>query len=257
MTHRFWLVDLALVDNIPPGIIAHLASPDSGMVPLYEEEEEWVVSPILIECTLKERVAAIFDACHPMHHVSLVETPLQIQALAEHLREQLFIETDMQDTYAISLADCRVLPALHKHFSAAQWASLTHVMTRWQVHDRQGQLYDLPMAKADVEPTTAPLLLTSYQLDGILLEAEPDQILWYLKDHIPAHTSHARQYEWACMALSLWQHSAHTDRSVLVALATAIFKTQGDILNNKHLPEMLKEQDTYALRIKLHALAGH
>lgn len=118
-----------------------------------------------------------------LHCLSWIESPLGLEALAEHLRKLTRIEGEDGAGYDIRYFDTRILPAWYQMLDASQEAAALGPVSSWTYLDRDGMPCTL-FGHANVEMTAMPMFrLTAAQERTLLEAALPDIVLERLEQN--------------------------------------------------------------------------
>lgn len=246
MTFSFALMHAGMIGGITPNDPARWPS---WLSPLYQDEAAHL-GPVVADMQAAEQsgqaegLRGLLDAMTPRLHVSFIDTELPLTKLVQHLRQFAFFNMEDGNYYALSLADCRVLPELARIFTPLQWGALTHPFSRWRIHQRHGELATLPVSDTDQAALT-PISLSDTQIDALVNAAEADHLIGNLTqtdtNALPGNA--ADHYRWAQDAINAWQRAGQTDRTVLAALTAAMFRTQGKLFERVELKNLLAQSD--------------
>ncbi len=251
MTFSFALMHAGMIGGITPNDPAQWPS---WLSPLYQDEAAHL-GPVVADMRAAEQsgqaggLRGLLDAMTPRLHVSFIDTGLPLTKLVQHLRQFAFFNMEDGNYYALSLADCRILPELARIFTPLQWGALTHPFSRWQIHLRHGELAVLPSQSADQTAATTPLTLSNAQIDALVDAAEADHLIGNLtqatSNALPGNA--ADHYRWAQAAISAWQRAGQADRTVLAALTAAMFRTRGKLFEQIESGSLLAGSDGEAI----------
>jgi hypothetical protein len=244
--YSFLLVDAALagfndrIDLRPAG------DTPSWLCPLYEGAAVWT-GPVLIDILAAEEAGAldhamaIVNARFPQLHLSLIDTTMHFDELADHLRRFRSVYNREHENFSLRFADCLVLAALSTVFSPAQWGSLNAMLLRWSVHLRDGSLAALSRSDSVIVDVPYPLELEPEQIARLRDLFAPDRMIHCLRaaEHGSISGGYAEQYRWASDAYAFWQASANDDEIVWKWLTEAAFETRGKVLADLALKEVL------------------
>jgi hypothetical protein len=228
------------------------------LVPLYTGTAAWS-GPVLIDIVAAEKAGAldqamaVVNANSPQLHLSIIDTVLQLNALAAHLRRFTFIRNHEQQQFSLRFADCLVLAVLPAVLSAGQWSTVSAPLMRWSVHRRDGTLSALVGADPAAAAVSAPLQLTADQTLQLRELFAPDRMINYLRGaaHGDIPGTQAEQHRWASAAYAVWQASRSREEIVWRWLTEAAFETRGEVLSDSELISALGGQDTAAVRAAL------
>lgn len=235
------------------------------MVPIYEDAELVSVSPLVIDIDAAQqawpadRMMAMLNAIRPQQHVSIIDTTLDHEQLARHLRRFSFIAVEGGQRFTLRFADCAVLPELAAALSLGQWATLAGPMARWSVHQRDGTLAPLPQPDRAQSPVPTPLTLTSMQIDELIEAMAPYGLISNVEASRaarPLSGTPVQQHSWASDARRLWHAAGHADNTVLISFASAVFDTHGKLLRHPQLPAILRLEDARAIRQGIRKIVG-
>jgi hypothetical protein len=197
------------------------------------------------------------NARRPALHVSIIETGLDLEQLARHLRRFIFIVDPHGKQFTLRYADCAVLAPLSSLLTAAQWATMKGPITRWGVHDRSGAVVQLPPAEPNAtEPT--PFCLDHDQLAALDEVSEPDHYVAkveMMRNGAALPGNAEERHAWAQAARQAWRAADNPNPLVLLFLTEAALLTQGEILRRLEVNELLSMNEASAFRNKLRELA--
>ena len=242
----FLLVDAALagfndrIDLRPAG------DTPAWLSPLYEGAAAWT-GPLLTDILAAEEAGAldhamaIVNAIFPQLHLSLIDTTMKFDELADHLRRFRFVCNREHENFSLRFADCLVLAALSTVFSPTQWASLNATVLRWSVHLRDGRLAAASRPDLVGVEMSFPLELSPAQILRLRDSCAPDRMIHCLRAaaHGSISGSYAEHYRWASDAYALWKASANDHEIVWRWVTEAAFDTRGTILADIALSEAL------------------
>lgn len=220
------------------------------LIPLYDRSA-WDVSPVIvdIEAAYKSNridlVTTLLNHRQPQVHASFIDTSLAPDALAEHLRQFIYVLDDEGSELTLRIADCIVLPWLQSAMTPEQWAAVHGPILRWGIHGRDGKLSVLP-APTEAVPAVAPLTLNRQQIAMLCDAHEPDQLLANMRAMRPAHRwgdTPQIEIKLAEDTLRVWTASSQTDRTTLLLLARGVFDTKGGLLRFPALRQILEQRD--------------
>jgi hypothetical protein len=232
------------------------------LAPIYTERA-LSVSPFLVdlegayEAGDLDQVMNYLNALQPALHVSIIETELDLEQIAQHLRRFIFIVDPEGKQYTFRYADCTVLALLPSVLTAAQWAHMTGPIKRWGSHDRSGAIVRLPSADFSANESI-PFSLDSDQLAALDEASEPDHYIAKVKmmsdqDQFPG--TPAEQHAWAHAARQFWRASDNKKSLFLIFLTEAAIKTRGNILYQEKTKRLLLMDEIDAFLTELHHLS--
>jgi hypothetical protein len=258
-----------LVDN---GLLAEVAasysedelhSRPTWLAPIYAERA-LAVSPLLIdleaayEAGALDQVMRYLNALQPALHVSIIETELNLEQLAQHLRRFIFILDPEGKQFTFRYADCAILALLPSVLTPAQWGHIAGPMTRWQIHDRSGGIFPLP-SSIFVGNEPIPLRLGEAQLAALDEASEPDHYIAKVKmmggqDRWPG--TQAEQHAWALAARRLWLASENKHSLALMLFTEATLKTRGELLLQESIENLFAISEFDTFRMELNQLSN-
>jgi len=246
----FILLDSAMLGGAEKFLpMAPEVRPD-WLIPVYKDPAA-AVSPLVIDIEAAELagqleyVMALVNAKRPQLHVSIIDTALSHEALAQHLRHFIFVRTETGKELTLRFADCCILPALATMLSPAQWVTFAGPMVRWCIHQREGAMTTLPLADMEQDVVATPFVLTTQQVESLRESAAADQLIGNVQSMrygqiLPGNP--AEQHRWASEARRVWQAAGHFDSEVLFSLASAIFDSHGELLKDASLFGILAQK---------------
>lgn len=193
------------------------------------------------------------NACKPALHVSIIETVLSFEQIAQHLRRFIFIVSPEGKQLTLRYADCTVLAPLAFVLTAAQWATMKGPISRWGIHDRSGALVQLPLAELVAHAPT-PFFLDHDQLAALDESSEPDHYIAKVKTMIngmPLPGNTKEQHAWALAARQAWRAAGNTNSLILLFLTEATLISRGEILRTPEIQETLAMNESRAFRHKI------
>jgi hypothetical protein len=234
----------------------------SWLAPIYADHA-LAVSPFLVDVEAAyeagdiDRVMGFLNARRPGLHVSIIETGLDLEQIARHLRRFIFILDPHGRQFTLRYADCAVLAPLSSLLTAAQWATMKGPITRWGIHDRSGAVVQLLPAEPNATAPT-PFCLDHDQLTALDEVSEPDHYVAKVGmmrngAALPGNTE--KRHAWAHAARQAWRAAANPNPLVLLFLTEAALFTQGEILRRPEVQALLKMDEVSAFRNKLRELA--
>lgn len=224
------------------------------ILPIYERPA-WEVSPgiIDIEAAYKSNrinmIVEMLNCVRPQLHASFIDTTMNMEDLAEHLRKFIGVDTEDGKELTLRIADCVVLPWLHQAMTPEQWAAFQEPIHRWGVHGRDGVVTVLPQSVA--KPSPEPLRFSPAQISALEQAHEPDQLLFNLRAMRYGHKwaeSLQQELKFATDTLRAWKTSKHTDTSTLLLFARGVFDTKGALLELPALRSILDQDDLALVR---------
>lgn len=232
--------------------------------PIYAEPA-LIVSPFLIDLEVAyetgglDTVMGYLNAVTPALHVSVIETELNLQQIAQHLRRFICILDPEERQFTLRYADCAVLAALASVLTPIQWSTMRGPITRWLIHDRIGNLVQLPPVTFIANGST-PLCLDHDQLMTLNEESEPDHCIAKVKlmHHetlLPG--SVAEQHTWAKTARQNLQAAGNSNPLILMFLTEAALLTKGAIFSRNEIQAYLQMNEVGEFCRKLQELAKH
>jgi len=251
----FFLIDSAMLGGTEAFVAMAPDMRPDWLIPLYKEDAA-MVSPLVIDIEAAEQAGqletmmALVNAMQPQLHVSIIDTVLTHQQLAQHLRHFICVRLDTGKEPTLRFADCCILPALAQILTPAQWATFTGPATRWRIHERDGTLTTLPLANQEQVSTPTPFVLTSQQVESLKESAAADQLVGNVQSMRYGQTlsgNPAERHQWASEARRIWQDAGHYDNAVLFSLACAIFDTRGGLLKHPGLLKILAQKNTASI----------
>lgn len=257
----FLMVDAALAGFGNRDMSNSPAGTPSWMVPLYAGAAAWA-GPVLIDILAAESSGAldqamsIVNATTPHLHLSFIDTQLDIDELAVHLRRFIFVVNEEHQPFSMRFADCLVLAALPEVFSSAQWVAFAGPVSRWSVHRRDGTLVTLAPVTRAVVPESTPLRVTEQQIDHLRDIFAPDRMISHLRDlgHGVIAGSALEQHRWASASYALWKTSGSKEEVIWRWLTEAVFETRGAALTDAELKAVIVEESLEATRTRLRAV---
>lgn len=255
----YLLIDNALLDEVSASYTeTNSAERPTWLTPIYEERA-LAVSPFLVDLAAAyeagelDQVMGYLNARFPALHVSIIETGLHLEQIAQHLRRFIFIVDPEGRQFTLRYADCAVLAPLSSLLTTAQWASMRGPITRWTIHDRSGALVHLPAFEpAPGSPT--PLCLDRDQLAPLDEASEPDHFIAKAKmmrhgATLPGNA--AEQYVWARTARQTWRDAENSNTLILMFLTEATLVTEGEILSRPEMRYLLAMDEVGEFRNRL------
>lgn len=258
----YLLIDNGLLDEVSASYTEEKpTSRPSWLAPIYPAHA-MAVTPLLIDLEAAydagdlDRVMTYANARRPALHVSIIETRLALEEIAQHLRRFIFIVSPEGKQFTLRFADCAVLAPLSSLLAPSQWATMKGPIVRWSIHDRCGTIVQLPMTELPVnEPT--PLHLDHDQLAALDEASEPDHFIAKVKMMRNAGDfagSTAEQYVWALAARESWRAAGNTNPLILLFLTEAALASGGRALRNPEVQNALAMDEVSAFRSKLRNL---
>jgi len=231
------------------------------LAPIYPDHA-LAVSPLLVdlgaayEAGEVDMVMSYVNARKPALHVSIIETKLNLEQIAQHLRRFIFIVSPEDKQFTLRYADCAILAPLSSVLSAAQWATIKGPISRWKIHDRSGTLIQLPLAEP-VASASTPFRLDQDQLAALDEASEPDHCIAKVKmmrhgKPLPGNT--AEQHAWALAARQAWRAAGNSDSLILLFLTEAVLVSRGEILRTPGIQSSLAMNKSDAFRDKLQTI---
>jgi len=164
-------------------------------------------------------------------HVSFTQTELSLEALATHLRRFTHFRDSAGDSYALRIADGRVLTYLPEVLSDEQWNTITAPMASWTIRSRVGTDHraNLSERRVSLRGDTTPLHLSDKQIEQLIDACDPDALLAHVgfPPTLADQKNTQVRYETACDCIREWRASGSTDRAVLASFLRTIFEKTG------------------------------
>jgi hypothetical protein len=258
-TFVYLLVDNGLLNEVS----ASYTETDSNsrptwLSPIYPERA-LAVSPLLIDLEAAyeggdlDQIMHYLNALQPALHVSIIETDLNLEHLAQHLRRFIFILDPAGKQFTFRYADCNVLTLLPSVLTPEQWASMHRVIKCWDIHLRTGKIARLESSES-TENLQTPLSLDYNQLVVFEESSEPDHYLAKVKimrndNALPGNS--VEQHCWARAARQAWLSRGNSNSLILLFLTEAALMTQGKILHSKDLGNVLAIHEAAPFRKQL------
>lgn len=228
------------------------------LAPIYPDHA-LAVSPLLVDLDAAyeagdiDLVMGYVNARKPSLHVSIIETELNVEQIAQHLRRFIFIVSPDGKQFTLRYADCTVLAPLVSVLTAAQWATMKGPISRWEIHDRSGTLIQLPPAEPVANAPT-PFCLDHDQLAALDEASEPDHCIAKVKmmrngSPLPGNT--AEQHAWALAARQAWRDAESSNSLILLFLTEAVLISRGEILRTPGIQNSLAMNESSAFRNKM------
>lgn len=259
----YLLIDNGLLQEVAKNYAeSDLQSRPVWLEPIYAQPA-LIVSPFLIDLEVAyetgglDTVMGYLNAVTPALHVSVIETELGLHQIAQHLRRFICILAPEGRQFTLRYADCAVLEALASVLDSTQWATMHGPIARWHVHDRTGNLVQLPPVACVADGPT-PLCLAHDQLTALDEESEPDHCIAKVKlmRHgavLPGNA--AEQHIWAKTAYQVWRAAENSNVLILMFLIEVTLLTKGTILSRSEIQEYLQMNEVSGFRRKLQELA--
>ena len=233
----------------------------SWLVPIYPDQA-LAASPFLVDIEAAyeagdlDRAMRYLNACTPPLHVSIVETKLDLEQLARHLRRFIFILDPEARQFTLRYADCTILASLSSILTSAQWATMRGPIARWGVHDRSGAVIHLPRIESG-QAVPTPLCLDQVQLAALDEASEPDHYIAKVNAMrhgaaLPGNT--AERHTWAQAARNTWRSADNSNPNILMFLTEAALVSRGKILHPMVIGDLLTIVELDAFRRKLREL---
>ena len=258
----YLLIDNGLLDEVSASYSeTDSKNRPSWLTPIYSDHA-LAVSPLLVDLEAAyeagniDLVMSYVNARKPALHVSIVETELDLEQIAQHLRRFVFIVSPDETQFTLRYADCAVLAPLSAVLTAAQWATMKGPISRWEIHDRSGTLLPLPPAESVVYAPT-PFILNHEQLATLDEASEPDHCIAKVKmmrHDMPLPGNTAEQHTWALAARRAWRAAGNSDALILLFLTESSLISRGAILRRSEMRDFLAMDDVNTFRDKLQDL---
>jgi hypothetical protein len=255
----YLLIDNGLLDEVS----ASYTEVDSKNRPLWlapiYPDHAIAVSPLLVDLEAAyeagdiDLVMSYVNARRPALHVSIIETGLNHEQIAQHLRRFIFIVSPEDKQFTLRYADCTVLAPLASVLTAAQWATMKSPISRWGIHDRSGTLTQLPLAEL-VGNAPTPFHLDHDQLAALDEASEPDHCIAKVKMmrngmSLPGNTE--EQHAWALAARQAWRAAGNSNSLILLFLTEATLISRGEILRKPEVHNSLAMNESSEFRNKM------
>jgi hypothetical protein len=134
---------------------------------------------------IEQRLAAYIARCSSRPMLSFIASHEKPEDIAQHWSELHMVRTADRERYLLRIADTRTLPVLASVLAPEQWAAWIQPLKRWLLIDRSGALTELPWPDAAAAPATAPLALSTFQIERLTQAAEPDALIAFFEDAMP------------------------------------------------------------------------
>jgi hypothetical protein len=263
-TFVYLLVDNGLLDEVS----ASYTETDSNSRPTWLSpiylERALAVSPLLIDLEAAyeggdlDQVMHYLNALQPALHVSIIETALDLNHLAKHLRRFIFIVDPNGKQFTFRYADCTILALLPSVLTPGQWAAMHEPIAKWEIHDRSGVIAHMPPADS-TENALTPFRLNCVQIDFLDEASEPDHYIAKVKmmhniEALPGN--YFEQHKWSKSARQLWRKVESPSAEALLFLTESAIITKGEILHTPGLEDFLIKESSGKLREILKAMSN-
>lgn len=243
----YLLVDNSMLQERP----AHCDDNQVKSLPIWLESiykgRALEVSPLLIDVEAAYdsgdigRVMHYLNARKPALHVSIIESEMRLEEIAQHLRRFVFILDPDERQLTLRFADCIVLELLCSLLTPVQWTTMTRPITRWGIHSRSGLVISLPLLASDTD-ALIPLRLDREQLAALDDASEPDHFIAKVKmmhhgAELPGNSE--EQHVWAKEARREWQAAQNSNPLILLFLTEAMLFCRGEILQRQDVKGLL------------------
>ncbi len=258
----YLLIDNGLLDEVSRSY-AEGDSKDrpSWLEPIYADYA-MAASPLLVDVEAAyeagdiDLVMSYVNARQPALHVSFIETELNLEQIAQHLRRFIFIVSPEHKQFTLRYADCAVLAPLASILTAAQWTTMKGPILRWGIHDRSGTLIQLPLAEPAADAPT-PLRLDRDQLAALDEASEPDHYIAKVKvmrNGMPLPGNTEEQHAWSLAARTAWRAAGNSSSMILLFLTEAALVSRGEVLRKHEIQNSLVMDEVNAFRDRLNTL---
>ena len=258
----YLLIDNGLLDEVSASYTeTHPKSRPLWLEPIYPDHA-LAVSPLLVDLGAAyeageiDLVMSYVNARKPALHVSIIETVLNFEQIAQHLRRFIFIVSPEDKQFTLRYADCTVLAPLAAALTAAQWATMKGPISQWGIHDRSERLVQLPPT-GPVANAPTPFRLDHNQLAALDEASEPDHYIAKVKmmrNGMPLPGNTKEQHAWALAARQAWRAAGNTNLLTLLFLTEAVLLSRGAVLQEKEIRNALAMDESNAFRDKLRRL---
>lgn len=258
----YLLIDNGLLDEVSKSYTEENSkNRPLWLAPVYPEHA-LAVSPLLVDLEAAyeagdiDLVMSYVNARKPALHVSIMETELNLEQIAQHLRRFIFIVSPEDKQFTLRYADCAVLAPLSSILTNAQWAAMKGPISRWGIHDRSGTVFQLPAAEPVVCAST-PFHLDANQMGALDEASEPDHQIAkvnMLRNGEPLPGNTAEQHAWALAARRAWHAAGNSSSSILLFLTEAALISRGEVLLEHEIRNVLAMDDVNAFRGRLQEL---
>ena len=224
-----WLAALSPHDDLRlagPLLIAHTS--------LVKDSAEWA------------ELIRVVNAFPHRLHVSRLDSELSLEALAEHLRRFAHFRDSAGDSYALRIADGRVLAYLPDVLTAEQWDAMTAPVASWLIQDRKGGERELKLNEQRLgrKGEAEPLHLTEAQIEQLMQAGDPDALLAHI-EWAPSFRDEKytqERYDTACQCVREWRSSGGINRVVLAAFLRSVFRKGTAVRHNPAQMRSLLDQ---------------
>lgn len=258
----YFLIDNGLLQELSAGYTETDVKSRPTWLELLYAERAMEVSPFLVDIAAAYAVGALdqvmnyLNACAPALHVSIIETRLDLNQIAQHLRRFNFILDSVGKQFTLRYADCTVLEVLPSILDPAQWAAISWPIENWDIYNRSGAIERLSLAHSN-STIAAPLCLERNQVDALMESSEPDHFIAKVKmmrhgADLPG--SAADQHAWAHTARQMWRSANNSNELCLIFLTEAAIFTRGNVLSRKAIQEFIAMEKVGVFREKLQEL---
>lgn len=250
MLSSYLLVDTTLIDESCEKLWLKKERYPTWIATVYGRDAA-EVSPIIIDIQQAIKfskisaIMKIINSKRPQLGISIIESTLSLEHIVRHFRNFIYVRTKSGKDLTLRFADCAVLPSLAAVFEAKQWAALTAPFESWKIHDRDGNLFPLPISNQH-DLSSTPLTLTQHQVSTLRETMAADQLLFHLRMQRPADPSlylTAIAHRYATQCRHMWHEAGNVDDVDLVSFAGYVFDTEGSLLDSPHLLSILAERD--------------
>lgn len=258
----YLLIDNGLLEEVTASYTeVDSKSRPQWLTPIYPDYA-LAVSPLLVDLEVAYKAGDIdlvmgyVNARNPALHVSIIETEMNLEQIAQHLRRFIFIVAPDDKQFTLRYADCTVLASLSTILTTAQWAAMKGPISRWEIHDRSGTLIQLPSVEL-VENTPTPFCLDLGQFAALDEASEPDHCIAKVKmmrKGMPLPGNTVEQHAWALAARQAWRATGNSSSMSLLFLTESTLITRGAVLRRNEIENLLAMDEANAFREKLQEL---
>lgn len=236
--NTFCLMDGAMAVNVLSASSIFNDPEISWLTPLFPAQEFRLVAPFLVDFEAlppgspQRRELDRALAAYPRRlHVAQIDTEWSAHDLGQHLYRFARFRDSHGDTYALRLADSRVMLYLPRILTERQWRELSAPIAKWRINDRRGVTRTIHESKGACEPFDGKpeiFRLSDEQIEQLMQASEPDSLLNAIKKQPTLQDAHRLQlhYDAAFACLDYWKGTGNPSRGTLHRFAYLVFERE-------------------------------
>lgn len=184
---------------------------------------------------------SLLSHCNGRPMLSVLATKERPESIVDYWQKYLSVETEDGATYILRFADTRVLSNLLSFSPDSYFHQLSALIELWLVIDRSGQWQSFPFSLKEKWAEKASKIKEE-ELEALIEKSMPDILSNMLHEHFPDLVKESGYilYKWMIGLSKILKANNIENSSDQLAMAVAISSTEGELLNDKRLNEVLQ-----------------